>query len=154
MLCGPLLAGRLLLGAADRGIELRPFRDGGRWASAIMTSSPAALLLALADQFESQGAYAQAIKCLSPLCGETSGELPAVVAQARLRLARLLLAHFDNVQEAKSVLLTAVSSFAANVGREQQGLQCGWCPPAYVQRSGGCRLQEEPLPLQPLATPT
>ncbi|KAL4439010.1 hypothetical protein ABPG77_006947 [Micractinium sp. CCAP 211/92] len=65
-----------------------------------------AILLQLAAEFEAQGAYAQAIKCLTPVC-EAPGELPAVVGQASLRLARLLLAHFDNVPEAKSILLAA-----------------------------------------------
>ncbi len=66
------------------------------------------LLFALAEQFESQQAYAQAIKCLTPICSQGSEELPTVVAQARLRVASLLLAHFDNFKEAKSLLLTAV----------------------------------------------
>lgn len=69
-----------------------------------------AILLQLAAEFEAQGAYAQAIKCLTPVC-EAPGELPAVVGQASLRLARLLLAHFDNVPEAKSILLAAVSGY-------------------------------------------
>lgn len=66
-----------------------------------------AILLQLAAEFEARGAYAQAVKCLTPVC-EATGQLPAVVGQASLRLARLLLTHFDNVPEAKAALLAAV----------------------------------------------
>ncbi|KAL4452639.1 hypothetical protein ABPG75_008301 [Micractinium tetrahymenae] len=74
-----------------------------------------ALLLQLAADFEAQGAYAQAVQCLTPVCN-ASGELPAVVGQARLRCASLLLAHFDNVQEAKSILLTAENQLRQTQG--------------------------------------
>ncbi|PSC74019.1 MAU2 chromatid cohesion factor-like protein [Micractinium conductrix] len=66
-----------------------------------------AAVLALAEQFAAEGQPAAAVKCLTPLCGDGSGALPAVVSAARLRLANLLLQHFDNVHEAKTVLLLA-----------------------------------------------
>ena len=66
-----------------------------------------ALLLRLAHEWDERGAYAAAIKCLLPVCDD-AGELPTVTAAARLQLARLLLAHFDNVVHAKSALLSAV----------------------------------------------
>lgn len=65
------------------------------------------LLFSLAADFEAQRAWAQAVKCLAPITADAS-ELPAVVAQARLQLGALLLAHFDNFHEAKAVLLAAV----------------------------------------------
>ena len=67
------------------------------------------LLFSLAEQFISQQAYQQAVKCLTPICSQSS-ELPSVVALARLQLASLLLEHFDNFQEAKAILLTAVGA--------------------------------------------
>ena len=67
-----------------------------------------AAVLAPAEQFAAEGQPAAAVKCLTPLCGDGSGALPAVVSAARLRLANLLLQHFDNVHEAKTVLLLAV----------------------------------------------
>ena len=72
-------------------------------------------LFSLAAEFESQRAYAQAIKCLTPLC-DPSRELPAVAALARLRIATLLLEHFDNLLEAKALLLAAVRPRAAALG--------------------------------------
>ena len=67
------------------------------------------LLFSLAEQFISQQAYQQAVKCLTPICSQSS-ELPSLVALARLQLASLLLEHFDNFQEAKAILLTAVGA--------------------------------------------
>lgn len=66
-----------------------------------------ALLLRQAHDWEGKGAYAAAIKCLTPVC-EDASELPNVAAAARLHLARLLLTHFDNLAQAKTVLLAAV----------------------------------------------
>lgn len=89
-----------------------------------------ALLLQLAAEFEAQGAYVEAVKCLTPV-SNASSELPAVVGQASLKLARLLLAHFDNVQEAKSILLKAVRRWRGRMGDSciagpfQPGLQAG-----------------------------
>ena len=66
-----------------------------------------ALLLREAHDWEQHGKHAVAIKCLAAVCDDAS-ELPTVTAAARLELARLLLAHFDNVGQAKSALLSAV----------------------------------------------
>jgi hypothetical protein len=71
--------------------------------------STARLLLQLASQFESQHDYQQAVQSLTAVCSLGS-ELPSVLAQARLHLACLLLEHYDNFQEAKMLLLTAVRS--------------------------------------------
>ena len=88
------------------------------------------VLFALAEQFEAQQAYAQAVKCLTPICSQSSGELPSVVALARLRLATLLLAHFNNCPEAKSLLLTAVSA-----PRHCLLLQQAAPPPSHAARA-------------------
>jgi hypothetical protein len=72
-------------------------------------------LLLLAHQFAAQEAYQQAVQCLLALCTTQTTELPSVLAQARLQLACLLLDHFDNLIEAKAVLLTAVSRLQASM---------------------------------------
>lgn len=109
--------------------------------------SRSALLLRLAHDWEERGAYAEAIKCLSPVCDD-AGELPTVTAAARLQLARLLLAHFDNVAQAKSVLLSTVGGGR----REGGGPREGW---AHCRPCATSRRPREPASLHPLpATPT
>jgi hypothetical protein len=66
-------------------------------------------LFSLAQQFVEQQAYQQAAQCLLVLCNQSS-LLPSTLAQARMQLATLLLDHFDNLQEAKALLLAAVGT--------------------------------------------
>ncbi|PRW61370.1 MAU2 chromatid cohesion factor-like protein [Chlorella sorokiniana] len=103
-----------------------------------------ALLLRLAREWEERGAYAAAIKCLMPVCDD-AGELPTVTAAARLHLARLLLAHFDNVGHAKSALLAAEQDL-----RQMQGnhlLKCEVCDALVLanQRLGAVQAEADAL---------
>ena len=72
-----------------------------------------AALWRLADQFQSLGQHEHAARCLAALCNK-SAELPSLLARARLCLAALLIDHFDNVLEAKALLLTAVRMLDAD----------------------------------------
>lgn len=79
------------------------------------------LLLQLAGEAEAAGDWARAIKCLAPVCADGAGELPTLVAQARLKSASLLLAHYDNLQEAKALLISAVSCGSGRGAARQMG---------------------------------
>lgn len=65
------------------------------------------VLLQLAADFVQQKRYVEAVKCLQPV--SESSELPMTKVKARLALAQLLLAHFDNEAEARQQLKQAVS---------------------------------------------
>jgi hypothetical protein len=67
----------------------------------------AQVLQQLARELCDQGCYIQAAKCLYSVC-VLPNELPTTTAAARLRLAHLLLDHFDNVEAAKKQLRNAV----------------------------------------------
>lgn len=64
------------------------------------------VLLHLAADFVQQKRYVEAVKCLQPV--SESSELPVAKVKARLALAQLLLAHFDNEAEARQQLKQAV----------------------------------------------
>lgn len=103
-----------------------------------------ALLLRLAHEWDERGAYAAAIKCLLPVCDD-AGELPTVTAAARLQLARLLLAHFDNVVQAKSALLSAEQDLRQTQGNHL--LKCEVCDALALanQRLGAVQAEADAL---------
>ena len=105
------------------------------------------VLLALAADYEAQGAHAQAAQCLAAAAADAS-ELPVVLAQARLRLASLLLAHFDNAPEAKAALLTAVSERRWPLAATPPPRESVWPPPAWPAPSTPSTLLR-PGPLLP-----
>jgi hypothetical protein len=71
-----------------------------------MADQAAAALIRLGSDFELQRCHEQAAKCLSAACG-ARGALPATQAAAALAYAEVLLAHFDNLVEARRALLAA-----------------------------------------------
>jgi len=71
--------------------------------------SPVDILFRLSHDYQQQGCYLEAAKCLQPVCLITDA-LPATPATACVALAQLLLDHFDNFELAKTHLHQAVST--------------------------------------------
>jgi hypothetical protein len=69
-------------------------------------------LLLLAGQFHSEGSIKPAIHCLEAIAQSPQALYPLTESHARSQLATLLLAHTNNVMEAKAHLEKAVSRFS------------------------------------------
>lgn len=76
--------------------------------SCLATPEPVqwAVLLRVGADLEASGHFTGAARCYSALCHSGSSRIPC--AKASIHLARLLLRHFDNVDEAVSALLPMV----------------------------------------------
>eukprot|EP00898_Chlorokybus_atmophyticus_P003742 jgi/Chlat1/4369/Chrsp29S04515 len=103
------------------------------------------VLWRLADEFEAQGAYLEAIKCLEALCQSRRAFLPLIEVKTRLKLADILYSQTHNLHEAKAHLERA-QVLLQQIPR-QENLKCLACSQLgrCYAALGATRLQKQVL---------